>query len=120
MYCVPLYPRQTSIMLPSAIAFGDNVRVRSIPETERLGLAGRTGSVFGETTPSTSGVAVIGNHARDFALNIYFDELQEGFWFAEEAVEFIDHNPGATITLDGVAKRWVRSASGEWDEFSVE
>jgi hypothetical protein len=79
-------------------------------------VAGRTGNVFGETTPSRSDVTVIGNPSRDWALNVFFEELNQSFWFAEDLLEFLDHGPGSTITLDGVPKKWVRQESGEWLE----
>lgn len=44
----------------SNISFGDNVRVRSTLETEALGMAGHVGQVYGETTPSVTGMAVVG------------------------------------------------------------
>jgi hypothetical protein len=36
--------------------FGDNVRIVDCPETQAKGIAGLVGSVFGETTPSVTGV----------------------------------------------------------------
>ena len=41
-----------------AISFGDNVRVLTTQLTTALGLAGLTGAVYGETTPSDTGVEV--------------------------------------------------------------
>jgi hypothetical protein len=98
------------------ISFGDNVRVLPSPATEAAGVAGRVGNVFGETMPSSSGVTVIGAAEEDFALNVFFEELNKGFWFAENLLELLDHAPGTTIKLDGVPKQWVRAESGEWLE----
>lgn len=42
------------------ISFGDNVRVRSTDLSESVGLAGLAGQVYGETTPSKTGVELIG------------------------------------------------------------
>ena len=42
------------------VSFGDNVRVVRTRETEALGVAGRVGQVFGYTTPSITGVVVVG------------------------------------------------------------
>jgi hypothetical protein len=39
-------------------------------------------------------------------------------WVAPDLVELVDHDPGATMTLAGVPKQWVRDASGEWIESS--
>jgi hypothetical protein len=107
-------------MLTSAISFGDSVRIRQSPATEHLKLAGKIGSVYGETTPSISGVDVIGVLERDFAVNVHFDDIGEGFWFSEELVEFVDHGSGMVITLSGVDKRWVRNSDGEWIEHDVQ
>jgi hypothetical protein len=99
-----------------SISFGDKVRVRPSPETEAHGLAGLCGQVYGETTPSVTGVSVIGRVTRDYALNVHFEGRAETLWFAPELLEFVDHAPGTEVRLDGVAKKWTRSASGEWIE----
>ena len=98
------------------ITFGDNVRVRSSPETEARGVAGLVGQVYGETTPSVTGVAVIGEVTRDHALNVHFEGRAETLWFAPELLEFVDHGANAEIRLDGVPKKWARTATGEWAE----
>ena len=79
----------------SAVSFGDSVRVRSTPLTERLGLANLVGNVFGETTPSVTGVEVIGDSEVNHAVYVFFADEKQGFWFAPELLEFIDHAPGA-------------------------
>jgi len=98
--------------------FADRVRIRDCEETSRLGLAGREGQVYGWTTPSSTGVAVIGASGEDYAVNVHFDDLGESFWFAEDLVERIDHGAGTVISLDGVDKEWVRLENGEWEERS--
>jgi hypothetical protein len=95
-----------------AISFGDNVRVTSTPLTVSLGLAGLTGQVYGETTPSVTGVQVIGATGEDYAINVQLDGRPDSVWFAPALLEFIDHAPGTEITIG--TKRLVRSASGEW------
>ena len=95
---------------------GDRVRIRASTETEELGLAGLEGVVFGWTTPSSTGVDVIGVASSDAALNVHFEERDESFWFAEELVELIDHNAGTVISLEGVDREWVRLPDGEWQE----
>lgn len=100
--------------------FGDNVRIRSSIETELKGVAGLTGQVYGQTTPSVSGVDVIGESNSDYAINVFFADRNESYWFAPSLVEFVDHGPGTEITLDGVAKKWVRTKTGEWHEESAE
>ncbi len=102
------------------ISFGDNVRVRATPLTQELGLAGMAGQVYGETTPSVTSVDVIGEIRDDYAINVFFEERKGSFWFAPELLELIDHAPGTEIRLDGVPKKWVRTASGEWAESDAE
>jgi hypothetical protein len=99
-----------------AISFGDNVRVLATPDTVERALAGETGQVYGETTPSSTGVEVIGKLAEDYAINVYFEKRSESFWFAAQLLELVDHAPGTVITLKGVAKKWTRSADGSWIE----
>lgn len=96
--------------------FADRVRIRASEETVRLGLAGREGIVYGWTTPSVTGVQVIGDRGEDYAVNVHFDDLGEGFWFADHLVELIDHNAGVVARLDGSETEWVRRSDGEWEE----
>ncbi len=98
------------------ITFGDNVRVRATAETEARGVAGLVGQVYGETTPSITGVAVIGTLTQDYAVNVQFEARSETFWFSSELLEFVDHAAGTEIRLDGISKKWTRSASGDWIE----
>jgi hypothetical protein len=102
-----------------SVSFGDNVRIRSTPLTQQLRLADLVGNVHGETTPSVMGIAVIGNSAEDHAIHVFFDDRKEGFWFAPELLEFVDHAPGTEVTIDGVPKKWIRSATGEWVEIGT-
>jgi hypothetical protein len=94
------------------ISFGDNVRVRRTPETEALGVAGRIGQVFGQTTPSITGVAVVGGSDRDYALNVNFQDRRDTLWFAPQLLEFIDHAPGTEIHVGKVSA--VRDSDGNW------
>ena len=80
------------------ISFGDNVSVRQTPETQAAGLAGLSGNVYGETTPSSTNVEVIGELKEDYAINVHFEKLGESFWFSQDLLEFIDHAPGTEIT----------------------
>ena len=102
-----------------SVSFGDNVRICPTPETEAKGVAGLHGVVYGETTPSSSGVEVVGIVDADYAVNVYFENLNESFWFSPALVEFVDHGAGQEVTLKGVPKKWVRAASGEWLEQST-
>ena len=100
--------------------FGDRVRIRPSPETESKGLAGLIGQVYGQTTPSETGVEVIGELTSDYAVNIFFDDRNGSFWFAPALVEFIDHGAGTEMTIAGVAKKWTRTDTGDWREESTE
>ena len=104
---------EPEIWKQSPAQFGDRVKIRTVAETEKAGIAGRSGVVYGATTVSVTGVEVIGSTTEDVALNVTIDESEETVWIPY-LVEFTDHNAGATITLDGVAKRWTRDASGNW------
>lgn len=97
-----------------AIAFGDNVRVATTPLTSSLGLAGLMGAVYGETTPSVTGVEVIGGATNDYAINVQLDGRDESHWFAPELLEILDHAPGTEIVIG--TKRLIRTASGDWVE----
>jgi hypothetical protein len=85
-------------------SFGDSVRIRSSVETESRGVAGLVGQVCGQTTPSVTGVEIIGEIFSDYAINVYFEDRHESFWFAASLVEFVDHAPGTEVTLDGIRK----------------
>ncbi len=97
-----------------AIGFGDTVRIRSTVETERLGLAGQIGLVYGLTTPSVTSVHVVGNIADDLALAVKLEVQPDPLWFDPDLVEFVDHAPGTTVTIGNKSLR--RSAGGEWVE----
>jgi hypothetical protein len=90
--------------------------VLTTQQTTEHGVAGKTGTAYGETTPSVTSVQVIGEIKNDYAINVHFDDLKTSFWFAPELLEFVDDGAGAEITLDGVNKKRTRNASGGWDE----
>jgi hypothetical protein len=100
----------------STVQFGDRVRIRSDAATEKRGLAGKVGTVYGQTTPSQTDVEVIGTLEKDHAVNVFVDDVREEFWFAQHLVEFLDHGAGGTVRLEGVDTEWVRNADGGWDE----
>ncbi len=87
-------------------------------DTETAGVAGLEGVVYGETTPSSTGVEVIGTLSGDYAINVHSEERGEGFWLAPELVESVDHAVGTEIRLDGVDKKWTRTEDGGWHEES--
>jgi hypothetical protein len=94
--------------------FGDNVRIGMAPATESLGVAGLTGQVYGETTPSVTGVEVVGELREDYAINVFLKDRNESFWFARERVEFVDHAPGTVIQIGD--KELARTETGGWQE----
>ncbi len=100
-------------------SFGDNVRIRSTPETERLNLAGRQGTVSGFTTPSVTGVEAIGSPLEDYALAVMFEDAPvQVAWFASDLVEFVDHAPGTEIRVGNINA--VRNADGTWNETTID
>lgn len=96
------------------ITFGDNVKILSSQETDELGLSGRKGQVYGVTTPSVTGVVVIGQTEEDYALNVFIEEMNQDFWIAPKLLEFVDHGEGTEIVVGNL--RAVRKADGSWDE----
>src|SRR5260370_42708500 len=99
----------------TSISFGDNVRIRTTDLTSELKLAGLVGHVYGQTTPCATNVEVIGEIKTDYAVNVYFDDLRESFWFAEDLLEFVDHGPGLEMTLEGVPKKMDEDDFGRMD-----
>jgi hypothetical protein len=99
------------------VGMGDNVLVKSTQVTEKLGLAGLRGQVYGHTTPSVTGVEVVGESPDDFAVNVNLEVRKQAIWFAPTLLDFVDHGAGTEIRIDGVPKKWVRTATGEWQEF---
>ena len=102
------------------ICYGDNVRIRRTPETERLGIAESIGNVYGESTPSETSVKVIGELKSDYALNVYFDSLKKSYWFAPEMLEFVDHAPGTEVHVHGSPFKSVHQRDGSWKDVPIE
>lgn len=65
-------------------------RVRSAPETDECGLAGRIGIFVGKTRPSSSREPVVGDAPDDYALALYFEELGETLWFRPELLDLVN------------------------------
>ena len=96
------------------ISFGDHVRIVAAPVTEECGYAGAFGQVYGITTPSVTGVAVVGESDEDVAYNVQFEAPDlEGAWFAPRLVEFVDHAPGTDARIGD--RRFIRRPDGGWD-----
>jgi hypothetical protein len=102
-------------MLP-VMDFGDRVRIAAAPATEASGFASRAGIVYGWTTPSVTGVDVVGDADDDFAYNVAFEEPIEDAWFAPQLVELIDHAPGTEAVVGD--QHFIRDAEGEWHQVS--
>lgn len=100
------------------VRFGDRVRVCDTDAARHLGLVGLMGMVDGETTPSVTGVDVIGRPAGDFALNVELDGGAGNFWFAADCLEFVDHAPGTVVRVGDRAV--VRRPDGSWQEEVVD
>jgi len=99
-----------------SLSFGDNVRVRVTPETAAVGLDGAVGQVYGVTTPSVTGVTVVGTTTDDCAFAVQCEGRQDAVWFSAGLLELVDHGEGTEIRLDGVDKKWTRAADGSWIE----
>jgi hypothetical protein len=92
---------------------GDRVRIAATPETIAAGYADPTGTCYGFTTPSVTGVEVVGPASGDDALKVGFDDRTTA-WFDPSLVVFLDVNAGQVATIGD--KRFVRGPTGEWVE----
>jgi hypothetical protein len=102
-----------SIFKLGDISFGDNVRIVVSELTTASGHADRVGVCYGMTTPSVTGVEVVGAAADDVALNVHFeDEAVDDAWFAPELVEVVDHAVGSQATVGDHA--FVKAEDGTW------
>lgn len=97
--------------------FGDRVRILESPETLSAGVAGLEGEVYGFTTPSSTGVYVIGGAPDDHALNVNLESMDEAFWFRPDLVELLHHNAGFEIRVADV--KAIRQADGSWIETTL-
>jgi hypothetical protein len=94
--------------------FGDRVRVKQTPETSAAEVANMEGDVHGFTTPSVTGVSVIGGAPDDHAINVYFQALSSDRWFRPDLLEFLHHNAGTEVVVGNV--KAVRQSDGSWVE----
>jgi hypothetical protein len=99
------------------ISFGDNVTILESDETNELGIAGEVGQVYGETTPSVTGVSVIGKTDEDYAINVSIEGRDEEFWLSPEILKLIDHGEGTELIIGN--HRAVRNADGSWTESEI-
>ena len=96
------------------IRLGDKVRIRLIPETKVLNLAGKIGQVYGHTTPFVTCIKFIGETRQDLAFNVFFKDRNKAFWFAPELLEVVDIAPETKVQVG--AKKWIGSGSGKWKD----
>ncbi|HTT92189.1 MAG TPA: hypothetical protein VMF65_21730 [Acidimicrobiales bacterium] len=105
--------------MPGEISFGDHVRVIEGDETRRGGWAGLLGQCYGVTTPSVTGVEVIGGSKGDIAFNVHFDDDSiADAWFHPVHIDYVDHAGGTESTIPNT--RLVRDATGQWHQVESE
>lgn len=98
--------------------FGSTVSIKVTPETLELELADRKGQVHGWTTPSITGVEVIGDQSVDSAVGVFIEHLEEVFWFSDGLLTLVDDGTGTVISLDGVDTEFELQSDGEWKQRS--
>jgi RNase P/RNase MRP subunit p29 len=89
---------------------GHRVRVIKVPQTESSGIAGRIGNLAGFTTPSRTGIEILGVAEHDIAFNVTFQNPDDSAWLAPEYLEFIGRTSALEIDIYG--KRWSWRAEG--------
>jgi hypothetical protein len=95
------------------VSFGDHVRIADTEGTRAGGWAGRDGHCWGITTPSVTGIEVVGGSQGDLALNVHFDEeALPDAWFHPDLVEYVDHAAGTEATAGDA--RFIRDDGGDW------
>ncbi len=104
---------------PFGIAFGDVVRIRSVPETDAAGLAGCEGEVLGLTTPSVTGIEVIGETDDDIAFSVSLEGKEGEFWFTPDLIELIERGVDLEISIGEARDKWVKRADGSWERRSA-
>lgn len=93
------------------------VRIRAIPETTALSLAGLVGEVYGWSVPSSSGVEpIIGPIPDDFVISVYLEARGEQIWIAPEWTDNLGDGTGREGRFAGVPVTWVQRPDGEWEE----
>jgi hypothetical protein len=97
-------------------AFGDIVRVSENVHTVQAGIAGLEGVVHGFTTPSATGIRVVGQLEEDFAINVYIEALSQGFWLDPAYVELVSRPDVLKFGVAGKTIRVTRTADGYVEE----
>jgi hypothetical protein len=96
------------------ITFGDKVRVRATRRTEQEGIAGKTGIVHSFTTPSQTGVEVVGDCTDDYAIAVTIEGSVSAVWLPENVLELVDRQPGTTVQVGSC--RLIRDEQGQWHD----
>ncbi|HUO26637.1 MAG TPA: hypothetical protein VMU61_13305 [Candidatus Aquilonibacter sp.] len=104
-------------MDPPQITFGDKVRVRATFATESRSVAGPDGDRHGFTTPSQTRMEVIGDSTDDYAIAVLIEGQSKAMWFAENVLEFLDHQPGTTVEIGN--RRMIRDEAGQWHQVEL-
>jgi hypothetical protein len=80
---------------------------------DAAGYSGRFGQCWGFTTPSATGIEVVGGPVEDIALNIHCDdEAVADAFFRPGDLELLDHDPGLEIQIGET--HLVRDDEGGW------
>lgn len=69
--------------------FRDKVKIKRNADTEKHGVDGLVGVIYGRTTPSIIPVEVIGTLREDVAFNVFFEEKNRSYWFSRENLEIL-------------------------------
>ena len=91
------------------ISFGDTVKVLSTEQTEEAGLAGKTGEILGETSPSSTGVTYFGDAKDDYVVNVEFLDINEEYWFTPDLLEIVsdeNNNESTSQTKFVKQRKW--------------
>jgi hypothetical protein len=91
---------------------GDNVRIVGSEPMSALGYADRVGVFYGFTSPSVTGVEVVGEITEDVAFAVDFGDGTETVWFSPHLVELVDQAPGITATVGD--QEFVKGDDGRW------
>ena len=82
--------------------------------TVNQGVAGQIGIVYGLTTPSQTGVEVIGNSTDDYAIAVTIEGSSSAIWLPENFLEPVDRQLGTTVQIG--SRRLIRDEQGQWHD----
>jgi hypothetical protein len=70
-------------------------------------------------TNELAAVTIYSKVKRPAPVDGFPEDRGEAYWFAPDLLEFVDHAIGTEIRIEGVSKKWVRTADGDWEESQV-